>query len=106
MKKLWVLLLSVCIGLGTLVAQDINTLMERAQKGNAHDQWNLGVMYDLGTGGFPQDSVQAVKWYRLAADQGNADAQRLLGHLALLPFLDATCLDRVLFKAQVTSADV
>ena len=79
MKKLWVLLLSVCIGLGTLVAQDINTLMERAQKGNAHDQWNLGVMYDLGTGGFPQDSVQAVKWYRLAADQGNADAQRLLG---------------------------
>ncbi|MSP33056.1 MAG: sel1 repeat family protein, partial [Pseudolabrys sp.] len=27
----------------------------------------------------PQDYAQAVKWYRLAADQGNAKAQSNLG---------------------------
>ena len=49
MKKLWVLLLSACIGLGTLIAQDINTLMEQAQKGNAKAQYHLGVLYSIGT---------------------------------------------------------
>ena len=71
MKKLWVLLLSACLGLGTLVAQDFNTLMERAQKGDAKAQFNLGYIYDIGQG-VPRDYAEAVKWYRLAADQGNA----------------------------------
>ena len=35
-------------------------------------------MYDNGQG-FLQDYAEAVKWYRLAADQGNASAQRNLG---------------------------
>ena len=35
-------------------------------------------MYDNGQG-VPQDYVQAAKWYRLAADQGNATAQSNLG---------------------------
>ena len=78
MKKLWVLLLSVCLGLGTLVAQDINTLKQQAQKGSAQAQFNLGWMY-LNGQGVPQDDVQAVKWTRLAADQGNASAQFNLG---------------------------
>ena len=78
MKKLWVLLLSACIGLGTLVAQDINTLKQQAQKGDAQAQKNLGNMYANGQG-VPQDYVQAVKWYRLAADQGYASAQYNLG---------------------------
>ena len=34
--------------------------------------------YDKGRG-VPQDYAQAVKWYRLAADQGHAEAQRDLG---------------------------
>ena len=29
--------------------------------------------------GVEQDYVEAVKWYRLAAEQGNADAQYNLG---------------------------
>ena len=74
MKKLWVSLLSASIGLGTLVAQDINTLMERAQKGDASSQNSLGLMYDNGQG-VPQDYVQSMKWFRLAADQGFANAQ-------------------------------
>ena len=31
--------------------------------------------------GVPQDFVQAVKWYRLAADQGYASAQYNLGYM-------------------------
>ena len=40
-------------------------------------------MYHLGTG-VPQDFTEAVKWYRLAAAQGNADAQYNLGRLYYL----------------------
>jgi hypothetical protein len=29
--------------------------------------------------GVPQDDVEAVRWYRLAADQGHANAQYNLG---------------------------
>ena len=35
-------------------------------------------MYDNGEG-VPQDDKTAVKWYTLAAEQGNADAQSNLG---------------------------
>ena len=41
-------------------------------------QFNLGVMYEKGRG-VPQDDAEAVKWYRLAAEQGNAYAQINLG---------------------------
>ena len=80
MKKLWVLLLSVCLGLGTLVAQDINTLKQQAQKGDAVAQFLLGGMYYNGEG-VPKDDIQAAKWYRLAADQGLAEAQLNLGSM-------------------------
>ena len=35
-------------------------------------------MYDTGRG-VPQDDAEAVRWYRLAAEQGNASAQFRLG---------------------------
>jgi hypothetical protein len=41
-------------------------------------QFNLGMMYGNGKG-VPQDYSKAVKWYRLAADQGFADAHLNLG---------------------------
>ena len=34
----------------------------------------LGLSYDNGEG-VPEDDTEAVKWYRLAAEQGNANAQ-------------------------------
>ena len=53
---------------------------ERAERGDAGAQFNLGVRYDKGQG-VPQDSKEAVKWYRLSAEQGNADAQSNLGDI-------------------------
>jgi TPR repeat protein len=38
----------------------------------------LGWVYDIGQG-VPQDYAEAVKWFRLAAEQGEANAQLGLG---------------------------
>ena len=38
----------------------------------------VGVCYEYGTG-VGKDEVEAVKYYRMAADQGDADAQYNLG---------------------------
>ena len=43
-------------------------------------EYNLGRMYANGEG-VPKDFVEAVKWYRLAAEQGVAYAQYNLGYM-------------------------
>jgi len=47
------------------------------KRGQVH-QYNLGIMYGKGNG-VQQDYAEAVKWYRLATEQGNAYAQYNLG---------------------------
>ena len=44
----------------------------------AQAQYNLEVMYNNGQG-VPKDNAEAVKWYRLAANEGNAIAQYNIG---------------------------
>ena len=63
-----------------LVERDpyFEVLFERAEGGEAGAQLLLGRKYANGNG-VPEDDVEAVKWYRLAADQGNAIAQNKLG---------------------------
>ena len=70
--------------------EDVNDAFERgdyktavwllrplAEQGLAAAQYNLGVIYDKGQG-VPEDNAEALKWYRLAAEQGDADAQNNL----------------------------
>jgi TPR repeat protein len=82
---------------GNGVPQDYETAAKwyrlAAEQGNANAQNNLGVMYDKGNHvplvlfrtshpdwtGTWQDYKIAVKWFRLAAEQGNANAQNNLG---------------------------
>ena len=45
-----------------------------AEYGDANAQYNLGVMYDNGYGILESDA-EAIKWYRLAAEQGYERAQ-------------------------------
>jgi TPR repeat protein len=52
----------------------------KAEQGNAEAQYNLGKMYYDGDG-VPQDSAEAVKWYRKAAEQGYAEAQSNLSDI-------------------------
>ena len=42
---------------------------ELAEQGDANAQFNVGLMYGNGQGVI-QDYAEAVKWYRLAAEQG------------------------------------
>lgn len=52
-----------------------------ADKGNARAQFLLGVMYSMVGSGVKQDYIEAIKWFRLAADQKYADAQYELGKM-------------------------
>jgi TPR repeat protein len=52
-----------------------------ADHGDASAQNKLGVMYALGHG-VAQDFAEAVKWYCLAADQGNAEAVKWVSKAA------------------------
>ena len=52
----------------------LNVFEALAEQGDAFAQHNLGVMYLQGTV-VPQNNVEAVRWYRLAAEQENAHAQ-------------------------------
>lgn len=57
---------------------DFEKILERAERGSAISQFNLGIMYEQGKGA-PRSDIEALKWYRLAAEQGNAPAQYNLG---------------------------
>ena len=46
--------------------------------GNADVQFSLGFMYYHGDG-VQQDYVEAMKWFKLAAAQGDADSQLNIG---------------------------
>jgi hypothetical protein len=56
-------------------------LLERARKGDADAQFDLGKNYETGRIGLPKDIAQAQYWYRQAADQGDAYAEASLGIL-------------------------
>ena len=51
-----------------------------ATQGDAHAQYNLGLMHQCGRG-VPKNWELAVTWYRKSAMQGNADAQYRLGRM-------------------------
>ena len=53
--------------------------MELALKGDAAAQLVVGLSYDIGSRGQSINKKEAVKWYRLSAEQGNANAQLFLG---------------------------
>ncbi len=57
-------------------ATTIREFFPLAEQGHAKAQYNVGHMYRNGHG-VPQDYSEAMRWYRKAADQGLARAQKL-----------------------------
>ena len=58
------------VAVGLLVGQfDFEEVKKKAEQGDADSQYILGFMYNNGQG-VPQDHAEAVKWFRLAAEQG------------------------------------
>ncbi len=60
--------------------ESFDSIMSRAEKGDAVAQFNVGYAYQSGEGA-PQNSVTAARWYRRAADSGNLGAQFMLGFM-------------------------
>jgi TPR repeat protein len=54
-------------------------LLERALKGDAVAQFDLGKDYEGGRIGLPQDLFQAAHWYRESANRGDPFAEASLG---------------------------
>jgi TPR repeat protein len=61
-----------------LTKDEVATIRQLAEHGDAGAQSIFGLMYANGVG-ITENDAEAVKWYRLAAEQGNADAQSNLG---------------------------
>ena len=55
---------------------DVSDLSQKAAAGDPAAQVQLGMRYALGV---PRNIREAMKWFRLAADQGYADGQYRLG---------------------------
>ena len=64
----------------TIDADDIQSLEERAEQGDARAQYELGVMHDDGEG-VTQDFQKARHYYEQSAKQNYAKAQFILGDL-------------------------
>lgn len=65
-----------CVIVGSV---PIKIILSCAENGIAEAQRILGFGYERGLAGLPKDAVEASRWYRLAAEQGNVEAQYTLG---------------------------
>jgi uncharacterized protein len=63
---------------GDVVADSVVIGVHENQEKIGVSDYNKGLDYTLGRG-VPKDEVEAVKWFRIAAKQGNAEAQSELG---------------------------
>ncbi len=62
------------------LSADVETLLKKAEAGDAISQYLLGEAYYFGRG-VTRDYPEAMKWYRLAADHGYAAAQNNVGQM-------------------------
>ena len=58
---------------------ELESLRQRAEKGEADAQYSLGLRYSLGGTATRRDDAEGARWFRLAADQGHVAAQVNLG---------------------------
>ncbi len=68
------LALLILLGSLSVSASKFDDTKVRAEQSDAEAQYLLGDMYAKGEG-TPQDTKEAVRWYRASAEQGHAKAQ-------------------------------
>ena len=61
--------------------QEIVDLFKKVDLGDAEAQLELAKRYEKGIGGMNKDDAESAKWYRKAAEQGNAEAQSRVGKM-------------------------
>jgi TPR repeat protein len=74
-----VLLMCLHISLATVSAQGLDETRALAENGDAEAQHFLGIGYAEGLGLLSKDEIEAVKWFRKAAEQNYPSAQCSLG---------------------------
>lgn len=62
------------------VSAQTKALIVKAESGDADAQFLVGGAYDSGNGA-PRNLKEATKWYRMAAEQGHAEAQNSVGSI-------------------------
>ena len=77
MRNLTRLLCVFGLLLSVAFAQSLSETRKKAEQGDAAAQFNLGWMYDTGTG-VPKDLVQAHVWFNIAGANSHEDAKKLL----------------------------
>ena len=70
----------LCFALASVsvCASEFADIKALAEQGDAHAQFELGMMYEAGQS-VPQNHVEAANWYRKAAENGHTGAQSNLG---------------------------
>jgi TPR repeat protein len=62
-------------------AKELRWFLSVAEIGDGDVLLNVANLYNCTNGGLPQDSAEAVRWYRLAADKGNEEALCFIGKM-------------------------
>ena len=73
-------LLSFSLLASAVFAEDLAETRKKTEQGEALAQFNLGLMYDNGTG-VPKDLVQAHMWWNIAGAKGNEGAKKNLAEV-------------------------
>ena len=76
MRKIFLILL--LFTWSVYASDELDAPIESVEQENSIAQFFLGVMYEYGEV-VAEDGVEAVRWYRKSAVQGNSDAQYILG---------------------------
>ena len=79
MKPLVAVLVALAVG-AQAQTPEIDAERAGAERGEVLAQYALGRRYEDGRG-VPQDGAEAVRWYRLVADQGYTDAHIRLAQM-------------------------
>jgi uncharacterized protein len=81
-RLVFTVLLLLSVAVSQLLAQQneadrklLADIRAKAEQGNAEAQYVLGTAFTFGNLGVAKNQVEAVKWYRKAAEQNHADAQ-------------------------------
>ncbi|MEZ5542126.1 MAG: tetratricopeptide repeat protein [Pseudomonadota bacterium] len=76
-----ILLAALATASYAMTAEEAGMVATAAERGDDGSQVLLALMYQHGEGGYRKDAALAAHWFELAATQGNAYAQKMLGDI-------------------------
>ena len=78
---LWLCFCATYPSHGESFQYNFQEIKERVEQGDVHAYYQLANLYFFGQGGVKKDEAMGIKWYLLAAENGDCVAQYVLGSL-------------------------